>query len=75
MVLTDSGAVYGWGTFRDAGGVYGFAPGVRIQLTPRLLYQPASPDARISCIASGGVPSVSPLRLNVSACHPAHVLF
>ena len=54
MALTDSGSVYGWGTFRDAGGVFGFAPGTRIQLTPTLVYQPAAPDACISRIASGG---------------------
>jgi alpha-tubulin suppressor-like RCC1 family protein len=54
MALTDAGCVYGWGTFRDAGGVFGFAPGTRIQLTPTLVYRPVAPDARISRIASGG---------------------
>ena len=54
MALTDSGSVYGWGTFRDAGGVFGFAPGTRIQLTPTLVYRPVAPDARVSRIASGG---------------------
>lgn len=57
MALTDHGAVYGWGTFRDSSGVYGFAPGTRIQLTPALVYRPTGTDARISRIASGALPS------------------
>lgn len=65
MALTDAGSVYGWGTFRDAGGVFGFAPGTRIQLTPALVYRPVAPDARISRIASGGA----------AVCGCGHLLF
>lgn len=53
MALTEHGIVYGWGTFRDSSGVYGFAPGTRIQLTPARVYRPTAPDARITRIASG----------------------
>ena len=34
MVLDDKGAVYGWGTFRDSGGVMGFKPGERMSVRP-----------------------------------------
>lgn len=32
MVLDVNGAVFGWGTFRDSGGVMGFTPGQRMSV-------------------------------------------
>ncbi|KAI0391752.1 RCC1/BLIP-II [Xylariaceae sp. FL0594] len=37
FVLTQDGFVYGWGTFRSADGIIGFAEGVRVQPTPMLI--------------------------------------
>ncbi len=51
--LTERGAVWAWGTFRDASGVMGFAPHSRIQLTPALVYAPATNAARVVRLASG----------------------
>lgn len=36
MVLDAKGAVYGWGTFRDSGGVMGFKPGQRMSVCTSL---------------------------------------
>ncbi len=55
MALTEGGAVYGWGTFRDSSGVFGFSPATRIQLTPAPVYLPASLDSRIARIVSGAL--------------------
>lgn len=37
MALTQGGAVYGWGMFRDSGGKFGFSPDTQIQTTPALV--------------------------------------
>ncbi|KAI1811973.1 RCC1/BLIP-II [Poronia punctata] len=37
FVLTQDGFVYGWGTFRGADGIIGFAEGIRVQPTPMLI--------------------------------------
>ncbi|CRG91655.1 Guanine nucleotide exchange factor SRM1 [Talaromyces islandicus] len=37
FALTDDGLVYGWGTFRNSNGVWGFSPEVRVQNTPTLI--------------------------------------
>ncbi|KAH8692173.1 putative pheromone response protein [Talaromyces proteolyticus] len=37
FALTDDGLVYGWGTFRNSNGVWGFSPDVEIQRTPTLI--------------------------------------
>lgn len=52
-VLTERGAVYAWGTFRDSSGVMGFGPHTRIQLTPALVYEPHRAEDQVVRIASG----------------------
>lgn len=51
--LTELGAVYGWGTYRDSSGVMGFGPHTRMQLLPVLMYKPTSPADQVLRIASG----------------------
>lgn len=53
MALASSGAVWAWGTFRDASGVYGFSPTDRIALLPTLVHAPASAAERVVKVASG----------------------
>jgi regulator of chromosome condensation len=38
MILDDKGAVHGWGTFRDSGGVMGFKPGQRLSVCKLTLH-------------------------------------
>lgn len=54
MALTELGAVWGWGTYRDSSGVMGFGPHTRIQLTPMLVYKPSRAEEQVVRIASGG---------------------
>ena len=35
--MTADGRVYTWGTFRDANGIFGLAPGIREQSEPKLV--------------------------------------
>jgi regulator of chromosome condensation len=51
--LTEDGAVWAWGTFRDASGVMGFSASTRIQLTPACVHRPSHPQERVVRIASG----------------------
>lgn len=51
-VVTDCGFVWGWGTFRDSGGVYGFQMAQKIALLPALVYRAPS-QAKIVQICSG----------------------
>jgi len=51
--LTEHGALYGWGTFRDGSGVMGFSDAERIQLVPVSVYQPTSADAQVVKVVSG----------------------
>ena len=53
VALTERGAVYGWGTFRDGSGVMGFSDADRIQLVPALLYQPTTAGAQVVKVVSG----------------------
>lgn len=52
-MLTEHGAVFAWGTYRDATGVYGFSPSTRIALVPTLVLEPTTPDDQAVKIASG----------------------
>ena len=52
--LTSLGAVYAWGTYRDATGVFGFAPGKRIGLLPTLVWDPKKSADQAVKVASGG---------------------
>lgn len=45
--------MWAWGTFRDASGVFGFSPSVRIQLVPTLVYEPKTPEDQVVKIVSG----------------------
>ena len=51
--LTSRGAVYAWGTYRDATGVFGFAPGKRIGLLPTLVWEPKRAAEQAVKLASG----------------------
>ncbi len=53
VALAAGGAVWAWGTFRDASGVYGFSPAERIALLPALVHAPASAADRVVKVASG----------------------
>ncbi len=53
VALSEHGAVYGWGTFRDGSGVMGFSNAERIQLVPVPVYQPPSADAQVVKVVSG----------------------
>ncbi len=55
VALAASGAVWAWGTYRDASGVYGFSPTERIALLPALVHEPATAADRIVKIASGAL--------------------
>ena len=52
-VLTEQGAVFAWGTFRDTTGVYGFSPTTRIALLPTLVWDPKTANDQAVKIASG----------------------
>ena len=56
-VLTELGAVWAWGTYRDASGVMGFDPHTRIQVRTPL---PAVPTATASSAAPTRLPSACP---------------
>jgi len=51
--LTEKGAVYAWGTYRDATGVFGFAPGVRVGLLAILVWDPKKAAEQAVKVASG----------------------
>ena len=53
VALTERGALYGWGTFRDGSGVMGFSDAERIQLVPALVYQPPTADTQVVKVVSG----------------------
>eukprot|EP00884_Botryococcus_braunii_P000004 jgi/Botrbrau1/10003/Bobra.0012s0092.1 len=44
VALTAQGFLYGWGTYRDSTGVFGFSPKEHIALLPTLVYSPKSLD-------------------------------
>ena len=54
--LTERGAIWAWGTFRDASGVFGFSPSQRIALAPTLVHSPQDAAQRAVKIASGAAP-------------------
>lgn len=53
VALTEKGAVYAWGTYRDATGVFGFAPGVRVGLLATLVWDPKKAADQAVKVASG----------------------
>lgn len=72
IALTARGAVYGWGTYRDATGVYGFAPDTKYGLRPTLVWAPAKSADQAVKIASGTVPPCAsgPVQCCVAILHP-----
>lgn len=71
--LTEKGAVYAWGTYRDATGVFGFAPGVRVGLLATLVWDPKKAAEQAVKVASGMDLSFAALLL---ACTMTpHLLF
>lgn len=67
VALTEAGAIWAWGTFRDASGVFGFSPSERIALLPTLVHCPGAPDERVVKIASGEIPPPAHRVLAVQA--------
>ena len=53
VALTGKGAVYAWGTYRDATGVFGFAPGMRVGLLATLVWDPKKAADQAVKVASG----------------------
>lgn len=53
VALTQLGAIWAWGTFRDGSGVFGFSPTERIALLPTLVHEPTAADAQAVKISSG----------------------
>jgi regulator of chromosome condensation len=51
--LTELGAVWAWGTYRDGSGVMGFSAHTWIQLTPVCVYKPRTAAEQVVRIASG----------------------
>jgi len=45
--------VYAWGTYRDATGVFGFAPGVKVGLLATLVWDPKKAAEQAVKVASG----------------------
>lgn len=45
--------MYAWGTYRDATGVFGFAPGVRVGLLATLVWDPKKAAEQAVKVASG----------------------
>ena len=61
--LTEKGAVYAWGTYRDATGVFGFAPGVKVGLLATLVWDPKKAADQAVKVASGMKLSLADLLL------------
>ncbi len=61
--LTEKGAVYAWGTYRDATGVFGFAPGVKVGLLATLVWDPKKAADQAVKVASGMKLSLAALLL------------
>ena len=55
--LDEKGTVFAWGTFRGESGVFGFAPGTRIALTPTAVVKPTCMAEQVVKIASGTLAS------------------
>ena len=53
FALTLDGSVYGWGTFRNEHGVFGFSERVKRQETPARVYVPGGRKAPVTKIAAG----------------------
>ncbi|KAF8057653.1 RCC1 [Scenedesmus sp. PABB004] len=54
FALTDAGAVWGWGQFKDdLSSFYSFAPGVSVQRLPALVYAPPDVRGRVRKLAAG----------------------
>lgn len=73
MAVTESGEVWGWGTFRDTGGVFGFSPGTHIQLVPVEVYHPGALDTRVAKVSSGATPQykTESRQANHNSSHPS----
>eukprot|EP00210_Caulerpa_lentillifera_P008273 g7894.t1 len=54
FILTDDGAVYGCGTFRNARGVFGFSRDVKIQSRLVKIYRPTYRNPRVVKLCAGG---------------------
>lgn len=53
VALAADGSLYGWGTYRDASGVFGFAPGARVARTAVRVYHPSPSSPPAVKVASG----------------------
>ena len=76
FALTLDGSVYGWGTFRNEHGVFGFSESVKCQMTPVRVYNPDRMNAPAAKMAAGANHVVCILKVSseslskqcVSAC-------
>ena len=65
FVLTEDGSVYGWGTFRNEHGVFGFNPTSQKQLRPTLVYKPRGRHAPpVVKLGAGGNHVVAILKVS-----------
>eukprot|EP00884_Botryococcus_braunii_P000003 jgi/Botrbrau1/10002/Bobra.0012s0091.1 len=62
VALTAQGFLYGWGTYRDSSGVFGFSPKEHIALLPTLVYSPKSLDEQVVKVDSGADHTVALTR-------------
>jgi len=54
FVMTEVGAIYGWGTFKDSTGIIGFSPTTKIQRVPICIYKPNRRQPRATKLVAGG---------------------
>ena len=58
--LSETGFIYGWGTFRNSSGVFAFSADERLAMLPRLMYTPTTAARQAVKIVSGGVLAMHP---------------
>jgi regulator of chromosome condensation len=72
VALTELGAIYAWGTFRDSSGVFAFSPTERIALLPTLVHEPSTSSDQAVKIASGAASLQPASRGRLSALLNSH---
>ena len=64
FALTLDGSVYGWGTFRNERGIFGFSDTVARQTTPVKVYNPDRKNAPVMKMAAGANHVVCVLKVS-----------
>jgi len=62
FVLTEDGAVYGCGTFRNSGGLFGFSRDVRVQQRMVCVYHPSAKNSPVVKLSAGSNHVVAVLK-------------